>query len=763
MTLLEERPEDLESRLAAEPVTVDPTTGDAAATNADEISAPQLEDWEVEPPVPPLRAGLVVGTTVTAAGIVVGTLFEGLQGHVLPAVAGLGGVLVAAQASRRKRVLAVNLTIALGIIGTGLVLVALGGTGELFRIVNALRDARSARSVLRPPVEFLAGFRAITGWLMAGVGFAAGWLAIELRRPAMGLLSPLPVMIIAAISVPAAAKLPVGVGVLVLFIIGLALLSSLTDASATGVEGEAPPLSYELRRAAKAIPVVVVLVLVIVVLSRSGLLFPPPVYDPVRDAQRPKAIPLSQVEDKILFEVRSKSTGPWRIGLLDVYDGTEWRLPAFAESELKRVPRSGVVDPDVGPATRADFLVKELGGAVLPGLPSTASIVATGPKLAYDPRTGAIRLAEGQIKSGLEYTVTGGAVPTEEQLNALTGGVPARLDRFLDAPSPPPAVQALLAEAPASPAWARLDFVRRSLLETVTASGPGLPVPVPPAKVDDMLNGSKEGSPFEIVAGQALLARWAGVPARIGYGFDGGEVLSENVREIHPKHGSSWLEVWFPQFGWFPVLGAPLKAKASLSAEDPTNTNPQVVQSDEIAVQVFIPLRSPVRSLFFDQVRRIVFLLLPIVTLVALVWLLWPAFLKWRRRARRRAWARELGGVARIEVAYAELRDWCTDLGLRGEHATPLGFLSWFADDEEHTELAWLVTRTVYGDLRDRVTEDDVLAAEELSRALRKRVASPIPLTIRLIAYVSRLSVRDPWAADVRAPSRKERRDSLAA
>ena len=34
----------------------------------------------------------------------------------------------------------------------------------------------------------------------------------------------------------------------------------------------------------------------------------------------------------------------------------------------------------------------------------------------------------------------------------------------------------------------------------------------------------KEGAtatPYEIVAAEALLARWAGVPARIGFGFDG--------------------------------------------------------------------------------------------------------------------------------------------------------------------------------------------------------------------------------------------------
>jgi hypothetical protein len=60
-----------------------------------------------------------------------------------------------------------------------------------------------------------------------------------------------------------------------------------------------------------------------------------------------------------------------RIGSLDVYDGEDWRLPAFAESELREVPRDGVVDRDLPLGVRATFTVAGLGGAVLPGLPNT--------------------------------------------------------------------------------------------------------------------------------------------------------------------------------------------------------------------------------------------------------------------------------------------------------------------------------------------------------------------------------------------------------
>ena len=41
-----------------------------------------------------------------------------------------------------------------------------------------------------------------------------------------------------------------------------------------------------------------------------------------------------------------------------------------------------------------------------------------------------------------------------------------------------------------------------------------------------------------------MLARWAGIPARIGFGFDG--VNDENgVLTVRPGNAAQWLEVYF--------------------------------------------------------------------------------------------------------------------------------------------------------------------------------------------------------------------------
>jgi hypothetical protein len=714
----------------------------------------QPEQPEEEQPLPLLRTSLVVGCSAIAAGVMAGGLFEGVQGRVYPLLGAACGVALAAQASRRRSAFWANATLVLGVLAVGAAFVLPSGLGHLTNVGQILSEAKGASKVLRPPAELLPGWRLVIGIIMATIGVAAGWVGIELRRPALGLLVPLPAVAYAAISVPEAQKVSSGIVAAVLFIVGLALLSSLQNAI-DGAE-QAPSLAYEMKRAARALPLLIVLVAGLVLLAQSNILFPKPRFDPTRESVAPKAVPLSKVKDRPLFTVASDLTGPWRIGILDVYANDEWRLPAFIDSELRPVTRTGVVDDDLAqqPPVQARFRVADLGGSVLPGIPGASGISAEGPRLAYDARTGNIRLAQGQIRAGLEYTVTAASLPTEDGLRALAidrAALDAEVAGALTIPPPPPEVQALLDQAPATNPWDRLDFVRRRFLETVVSAGPGSPTAVPPARVADLVAGSKKGSPFEIVAAQAMLARWAGVPARIGYGYDGGVMLPDGTREVRPKHGSSWLEVWFPGVKWLPVLGQPAKATASLQPDAPTNQVAGVEASTDIAVHLYFPLRTKAASPFYAQIRRLLAIVVPLALLLALLYTTWPAAWKAVRRWRARRRARADGFQAEIAQAYAEFRDLCTDLGLKGGSLSPLAFLRVIVPDDEHRELAWLVTRVIWGDLRHARTETHLADALELSRALKKRVAQAQPITIRLIAAVSRLSIRHRFAPELLA------------
>lgn len=710
---------------------------------------------EGEAPRNLVRLGLIAGAGTLAAAVTTGGIFAGSAPRVYATVAGVLGILIGLRAGRIRRASLMNAAIVLGLVLTGALMVLPSGFDNVVNLARELREAATQGDVLRPPVPFVPGWRAILGWVIGGAGFAAAWAAVELRRPALALLVPIPLVAISAISVPESEQLATGLAALVLFALGLGILSGLQQQG----DGEGFSMAYEMRRAARALPLVGAITAVLVLLAQTNFLFPDPLYDPAEDAKKPETVPIEEVEDRVLFRVDSSVTGPWKTGTLDVYDGEDWRLPPFADTRFSEVPRSGVVDSELDASVEAEIEIAGLTGVVLPGLPNLVGVQARGPKILYDRRTGGLRLDEGQVERGLTYSAFAADRPSVSDLVSLgTVRPPDEVSSYLEMPAPPPGVQDLLDQAPTSSTWERLDFVRQRLLTTVTAKGAGQPESVPPERVDDMLFGSQEGTPYEIVAAQAMLARWAGVPARIGYGFDGGEETDDGVLEVRPKHGASWLEVYFPGFQWLAIVQDPIKAQSSFS--DTQQQQSDVEASREVAVQLFLPTVLPPESQLIDQVRTVVLIVGSIAAVLLFLYYTWPAVRKAYRRSKRRSWAQEAGPEARIAVAYAEWRDHCTDFGYRYPSDTPLMFLERVASDEEHVELAWLVTRTLWGDLREEVTVDDAMAAEELSRSLRRRLSLAQPWTLRAIGAISRLSLREPYAPDLGtplpAPRRKE-------
>lgn len=696
--------------------------------------------------LPPLRTAAVAALPVTAAAVMVGGIFTGIGARFYAIVAGLLGVALAALLSRSSRPLLTNVGAAVGLFAIGLLVTVPTGIGNVVR-VSALAEAASrSGNLIRPPVPLTPGWQAIIGWLLGTVGFLTGWVGIKLDRAALALVVPLPVAAVAGISVPHSQQVASGVVVLVLFVAGLAVLANSDSGGASHEDSARPPAAYQVRKAVRALPLVAAVSASMYALGQTSFLFPHPLIDPTQQPQKPKTVPLSKVPDRVLFSVHSTISGPWRIGSLDVFDGRDWRLPPFAQNRLRDVPRSGIVDPELAAGVTARFDIAGLGGTVLPTLPNTTGIVANGPKLAYDSRNGNIRVSQGVVRAGLSYSVTSPSVPDVADLEKLHAPIPKDLVPFARMPfDPPPAVAELLAQAPKDNQWDEFDFLRTWVLDHVTVSGTGVPKPVDKATVQDVLGGSKRGSPFEIVAVQAMLARWIGLPARIGYGFDGGDIVGDSL-QVRPRNGATFVEVWFRGYKWLPVIGVPKMAQPSVADTNLQQFDPNVLPSNDISVKVFLPLDTEPGSVLLQEVRTTVLITGGVLLLIGLIYVLFPAFRKSSLRSRRRAAARAAGPRARIALAYAELRDLATDFGFVHPTDTPLMFLSRLPPDAEHAQLAWLVTRALWGDLQLGVDQATAADAEELSRALQRRMSGAQPVTMRLLAAVSRLSMRHPYA-----------------
>lgn len=662
------------------------------------------------------------------------------RGSVVPPSVGALGVLIGVglvYLSYRASAVMQYLVLPVALVAGAL----LATTGEVKgqSLPAAVMDAFRGGGLLEPPIPFDPGWRFLLVVLFAFVGAAATAIAVSSARPKLAVAIPAPLVLGAALLQPEGSELVVS-GIAMLFVVAGMAVAFGADLASEGVGGA----GFEMRRLGRGVTLMAGALVLLVVVAQSDFLFPATEKNQVIPPQKPP--PPAPEADRELFTVKSPKSVPWRLGVLDVYDDNGFLLPSIDPKRMKAVPRSGVV-ADPGPRTtfEATFTIKDVKGQVLPGLPEAVALKGVKKKATYDPRVQTFKLVETSIPQGMTYTVVA-PEPADFKLLGAAPPAPAELAEFAEMPPAPPGVQKLLADAPVDNRFERLQFVRIALYSNVVAAGAGRPGDVPPAKVDEMLAGGN-ASPYEITAAEVMLARWAGIPARIGFGFYGGDKKGEEL-SFRPRHGAAWLEAYFHGSGWVPILGTPPKAKASLSEED-KKQEPNVVASEELGLRVFVPVRLTTARLIYEIVRYYVFTFGPLVLLGALLLWLYPVALKGLRSMKRRRWALAAGGPARVAVAYAELRDALHDLNIGRPSLTPLQFVQIAEHDDEHEELAWLVTRALWADLRRDLRMDDVEAAEEMARSVSRRIVSAQTPLNRVLGLASRASLREPWSSEV--------------
>lgn len=693
---------------------------------------------------PPPRARIAIAAGLASLGgawVVGGMLDAAVFARALGALGITIGIGIVSLSFRTTRTALVQYAVLPVAAIAGAVLVApdaRGGTANIFGLIG---EALHSGGLRQPPIPFDPGWRFVLVVLFAITAAAALALSDSLRRPRLAVLIPLPLTMGAALLQPKGAEVLSGtVGVIL-------SIASLGVAHGVEIAGTGGARSFEMRRLARAGAMLAGLTALLLALSTTNLLFPDTNRDRVIPPQRPPASPPEP--DRELFTVRSDRPGPWRVGVLDVYDGRGWLLPPFdrARDQVMEAGRVlGAVEP---PSTYTVAVrVSDLRGLSLP-VPAGLVAVKASSLLNWDPRIGVPHL-DRRIPQGLSYTAVAAAPPTGAQLDEALPPAPQMTRRFVDGdgtlPPPPAAIRALLQKAPPQP-FDRLQYLRDRLYAAVVAAGGGSPIDVRAERVAAMFRSGAEASPFEIVAAEALLARWAGVPSRIGYGYYGGDAITGGF-SVHPRHAAVWLEAHFTGHGWVPLVGTPTRAKPSDSSRI-KNLDPRVRPSDELALTVFIPMRERSLVQLFEQVRYAIMIASPFALALALGIMLWPAAAKSVRSRKRRRWGAQHAPAGLILVAYAELRDLCLDLNIGDVREPPLTFLRHFKLDEEFDELSWLVTRALWGDLRRDLRVEDVQACEELVASVRRRLLAEQTPVDRILARASRASLREPFSTDL--------------
>jgi hypothetical protein len=703
---------------------------------------------DTRPPIADLiRPVLAAALATSAAALVSGGIFGSWSARVSGLIGGVGGAFWVLLALRSRRTnLLVSLFPAVAIAVGAFSLVLRGESpGDLPRLVG---DAIDAGRLFRPPVPYDAGWTPILIVLMAVIGFACAWIGTALDRAKIAVVIPIPIAGLTAITQPENQQVLAGLLAFFPILAALAVLFGGNADRARGLGG-----AFELKRAGRAAMAAVPLLVLVVSMSRATFLFPEPVYDPNEQPQKPKPVPLSAARDRVLFEVATDAglTGPWRAGVLDIYDDDGfWKT---SPRDLKPLPARGELSSSRSGSTQVTvtITVRDLGdSSVFPGVAGTTRVdfVPSAPgQTRYDAGTQLLRMETGRVPAGLVYSLSLPNYPTTAELTPAKTPSKAAFRDQLVIPTPPAVVRDIVRQAPPTP-WARLDQLRQKLLANITAKGTGTPVAITAARVEKMFKEGATATPYEIVAAEAMLARWAGVPARIGFGFDGLNA-EDKVLTVRPRNSAQWLEVNFEDFGWLPLVGAPQKAAQNLETDPNARFNPAIAASDDVAVEVFLPFEIKEVKQLYQQLRDLLVAYLPLLVTAIAAFFVWPFFSKSYRRGKRRRWAAAHGPRAQIAVEYAEFRDLATDLNVADIYSTPLEYLFEVVPDAEHAELAWLTARSLYGDMVRGATDEDVLAAERLGTSLRRRLLRGQPVPVQIGALISRASIKQPYTTEV--------------
>ena len=718
----------------------EPDLGHLDRLTTDPESAPDEQSDAVAPAA--LGLAVVSGALSSAAAAwMIGGVFRGSEGRLV----GLLGVLLGAGlvfAATRFRSAVLQYLVLPASLVVGAVLMSSASGGGTSSLPALVKDAATSSQVLQPPIDFAPGWRLIIVVVLALLSSSACALALSTGKPRVAVAVPAPLTLLAALVQPAGTAVTTSA-----VSVGLVMMALATSYAADGV-GESFDARFEIRRLLRSVLVGVLLVAGLIAASKVSFLFPEQDSNRIVPPRRPPVSPPQP--DVPLYTVRGDLPGPLRVGVIDVYDLTEqaWFLPPVDNQRLVRLdlPADLPSAPTAaGPTRTVTVTVQQARGRTLP-MVAGAQRVDGDVTVDLDPRTEGLALAQRPVFTGLRYDIVTGPAPTGTQLSAVDLDVPDSLREQLQAPPVPPAVEALLRDAPEAP-YARLQTLRTKLYSTFTAAGAGQPTDVSPDRVVELLGGGT-GNPYELTASEALLARWAGVPARIAVGYSGGKELDDGSVELRPSQAVTYLEAWFGQLGWVAIVGTPPKAQQSLT-NNSRNQDASIQASPDLGINVFLPVLRPNRLALYEYARYYLVRTLPFVALAGLLLLVYPVALKRVRRRRRAAWAATHGPVGAVVVAYCGMRDTMVDLALPGRDRTPLELVEVVAEDEEHAELAWLVTRGLWGDLRGRLTEDDAASAQRLAASVSSRMLKAQPETARLLAAVSRASLRAPWTAEV--------------
>jgi transglutaminase-like putative cysteine protease len=289
---------------------------------------------------------------------------------------------------------------------------------------------------------------------------------------------------------------------------------------------------------------------------------------------------LHQQNEEPLLTVRTNNPEYLRLTALEYFDGKRFTLGSLSAGSKARVSRglpkvTGGTSIQVKQTITVEPTLKQ---RYLPLAYQPTAIVVSG-DWRLSSRTFTIFSAKTDT-SGATYTVTSQvATPSVDELRKQSAGdLPSNVSPDIELPSGLPVEIARLTTK--LTAGLTTEYDKAAAIQSYFR-GPDYTYDLTGAPTGDdallkFLTTDKRGYCEQFASAMVVLARQAGIPARVAVGFTPGVQQADGSWLVTNHDAHSWPEVWFPQAGWVRFEPTPRDASTSPPAYTTAPVDPKV-------------------------------------------------------------------------------------------------------------------------------------------------------------------------------------------
>lgn len=288
------------------------------------------------------------------------------------------------------------------------------------------------------------------------------------------------------------------------------------------------------------------------------------------------------LSDDLVMRVRAARPEFWRAGAYDTWDGTTWTSSVPVETKIGGGTAQYVPPPAQPHVTNSQQLLQTF--YIVKTQPNIV-FAADQPRQIYFPASGILTddmnslRAPYLLREGLIYSVISDTpvIAPDELRTAFRSRDPEVLARYTQLPDT--TTQRVLDLSEQITAGHKTQYDKVIAVQNWLKDNTAYQLDIPPDPsgvdaVDHFLFDTRRGYCEHFSAAMIVLLRAQGIPARFAVGFDPGERNPlTGFYEVRESDAHSWVEVYYPKYGWIPY--------------DPTHVVPFASSADAVRFDGF--------------------------------------------------------------------------------------------------------------------------------------------------------------------------------